>query len=82
MDIPSKKFQPLIGARWRQKMKTCNGCEHLIKLFSKSIDKKYLYVCVGEAKYGIAKAILETDKEGKIRVPTPYWCPKEAKNVQ
>ena len=60
-------------------MKTCNGCEHLIKLFSKSIDKKYLYVCVGEAKYGIAKAILETDKEGKIRVPTPYWCPKEEK---
>ena len=48
-------------------MKTCNGCEHLIKLFGKSIDKKYLYVCVGEAKYGIAKAILETDKEGKTR---------------
>ena len=48
-------------------MKTCNGCEHLIKLFGKSIDKKYLYVCVGEAKYGIAKTILETDKEGKTR---------------
>ena len=63
-------------------MKTCNRCKHLIKLFSKSIDKKYLYVCVGEAKYGIAKTILETDKEGKIRVPTPYWCPKKNENIQ
>ena len=39
-------------------MKTCNGCECLIKLFSKSIDFKMLFACTCEAKHGTAKAIL------------------------